>query len=242
LFDFTPISPAQQAADPFTRTPTGLTRSRKRYLLWAACVLSGALLVQGGRWLYQERNDAGSLAHTAEEAREKPQVDTAVKRAMAPQELTPGPGSAPSGTPAVPARRPLPNVPPLVMLEPESTDTELEQTPPSVAGRVERQTAPKPDPVAEQAPAAPLPKQSSRTVRKQSEAAARPATERVKRDSARQVARASVIEAERPAARDTRDTTMAATLKACREHGYHAAQCVKRGCEVTQYGFVCRGR
>jgi hypothetical protein len=30
-------------------------------------------------------------------------------------------------------------------------------------------------------------------------------------------------------------------LKACKEHGYSAAQCVKRACSVTKYGFVCRG-
>jgi hypothetical protein len=239
LFDFTPILPAQQAAAPFTPAPTGLARSRRRYLLWAACVLSGALLIQGGRWLYQERNDAGSLARISDEAREKPQVDTAVERAMASQELAPGPGSDPSGTPAVPARRPVSTLPPLVMLEPESTDTEGKRTPPLAAGRVAHQTAPKPEPVAEQAPASASPKQSSPTVHKPSDAATQRATERAKREPVPQVASASAIEAERPA---ERDTTMAATLKACREHGYHAAQCIKRACEVTQYGFVCRGR
>ncbi|MFC5460452.1 hypothetical protein [Massilia niabensis] len=240
LFDFTAPLPAQQAADPFTRAPTGLTQSRKRYLLWAACVLSGALLIQGGRWLYQERNDAGSLALIANEAREKPQVDNAVKGAIAPRELTPGPDSDPSVTPTVPASRPVSTVPPLVMLEPEpSTVAKVEQSSPLVADRVEQQMAPKPEPVAKQAPAAALPKPPSRTAEKQTDAPAKRATEKAKREPVRQVARASAAEAERPA---KRDTTMTATLQACREHGYNAVQCVKRACEVTQYGFVCRGR
>ncbi|MDB5747203.1 MAG: hypothetical protein JWP72_2051 [Massilia sp.] len=218
LFDFTLPSPAYQAADPFTRPPTGLTRSRQRYLLWGACVLSGALLILGGRWLYQERNDAGALALIAGEAKEVPQAVA----------------------PAVPASRPLPAVPPLVLLEPDpSPATRLEPTLPSTAGRVEPQAPPKPDAVAEQEPASPLPTPSSRRTREQSAAAAEPARERSKREPVRQPVRASAIGTERPSGQDT---TMTATLKACREHGYGAAECVKRACSLTRYGFACRGR
>lgn len=38
------------------------------------------------------------------------------------------------------------------------------------------------------------------------------------------------------------ESAISATLKACREHGYSADQCVKRACSVTKYGFVCRGK
>lgn len=241
LFDFTTPSPELQAAYPFTPAPTRPTRSRQRYLLWGACVLSGALLIQGGRWLYQERKDAGSLASIADEAKEKPPVDKAVKRrAIAAKEFTPVPDGDARVTPPVPASRVLPAVPPLVMLEPDpSTPTALEQTTPSAAGRVEVQTAPQPELVAEQGAAAPLPKPSSRIVREQSDEASMPAAERGERGPVRRLARASAIGTESPTGRDT---AMEATLRACREHGYHAAQCIKRACSVTRHGFVCHGR
>ena len=214
LFDFTPPSPAPQAADPFTPAPTGPTRSRRRYLLWGACVLSGALLIQGGRWLYQERNDVGSRALIAGEAKQEPQVDNAMKRrAIAAKEFTLEPDGDVRVTPAVPASRPLPAAPPLVLPEPE--------------------------PVAEQGPVSPSPKPSGQIAREQSKAAAEPATEGREREPVRQYARASGVATERPS---ERETPMAARLRVCREHGYHAAQCIKRACRMTKHGFVCRGR
>jgi hypothetical protein len=216
FFDFTAPSPAPQEADPFTHAPAASTRPRQRYLLWAACLLSGALLILGGRWLYQERNGAGSLAPIANEAKEETRPDQPVKGpAIAAKEATPGREGDVGATPAVPASRPLPAPPPLVMLEPD----------PPTAVKVE--------------PPSPLPKPPRRMAREQSEAAAEPATESGERASVRQFARASASGKERPS---ERDTGMAATLRACREHGYHAAQCIKRACGVTEYGFVCRGR
>jgi hypothetical protein len=34
---------------------------------------------------------------------------------------------------------------------------------------------------------------------------------------------------------------LADTLKQCRALGYHAAQCLKRGCTTTRYGLACKG-
>jgi hypothetical protein len=45
-----------------------------------------------------------------------------------------------------------------------------------------------------------------------------------------------------PEVRAEPPVTMSATLAACREHGYSPAQCVKRGCRVTRFGFVCTGK
>jgi hypothetical protein len=209
FFDFTAPSPAPQEADPFMHAPTGSTRPRQRYLLWAACLLCGALLILGGRWLYQERNGA-------DQAKVEVRRDQAVQRpAIAAKEVTPGPGGDVGATAAASTSRPLPAPPPLVMLEPD----------PSTAVKVE--------------PPSPLPKAPRRMAREQSEAAAEPATESGERAPVRQFARASASGKERPS---ERDTGMAATLRACREHGYHAAQCIKRACGVTEYGFVCRGR
>jgi outer membrane biosynthesis protein TonB len=34
---------------------------------------------------------------------------------------------------------------------------------------------------------------------------------------------------------------LAETLRMCRAAGYHATACIKRGCEATRFGLVCRG-
>lgn len=39
----------------------------------------------------------------------------------------------------------------------------------------------------------------------------------------------------------TRESQMAETLRQCRAAGYHAKQCVKRGCVATPYGIACKG-
>lgn len=243
LFDFTVPSPQLQADHPFTRPAAGATRSRQRYFLWAAALLSAVLLVLGGRWFYQESKDAGALALTANGAKDKPQVDKAVQRpAIAAQEPTPGTAGDARVTPAAPASRPASSVPPLVYLEPDPpVAAKAEQPAPSAARPAEPRTAPKPAPAAEQGQVYPIPKRLSQKARERSEAPARPARARARTlpPPARQPARASVVRTEKPAGPDT---SMEATLKACREHGYHAAQCIKRDCSVTEYGFVCRGR
>jgi len=123
-----------------------------------------------------------------------------------------------------------PDPPPVVKPEPLPTLAAAKRAP---------VTAPKTVRAAKQAAATPLPKPSIRKMRERSVAPAAPAKERRQRDPVRQVARASTAGTERAS---TPDDPMAARLKACREHGYHAAQCIKRQCSVGTYGFACRGR
>lgn len=241
LFDFTPPSPELQEASPFT-PPPGATRSRKRYLPWAAGLLSCAVLVLGGGWLYQESKDAGSPALAAGAAKDTPQAGKAVPPpAIAVKEPAPVEDTrARSSEPAAPASRPASSVPPLVYLEPDrpaAAKAEQPASPPAIPA--EPPPAPKPAAAAENERVYPLPKRLSQKARERAEPAARPAKPKAEHAPARQLARASVARAER---QPVPDTSMEATLKACRAHGYHAAQCVKQGCSVTEYGFVCRGR
>lgn len=239
VFDFTPPSPALQAADPFTPAPSWAARSRGRYLLWGACVLTAALLILGGGWLYQGRNDAGPLVPRADEAKRATRAETTVKLpALAAKQPTPAPDDDVRLTAAAPASPPSPGVPPLVMLEPDPpAANKREQSLPS--GRTEHRKPPKPEQAADQRPASPLPKPPARKAGAQNHTAALPASERREREPVARYARASAIAKETPS---ERDTTMAATLRACREHGYHAAQCIKRACSMTKYGFACRAR
>jgi hypothetical protein len=69
--------------------------------------------------------------------------------------------------------------------------------------------------------------------------AARPKRQRSKeRKHARpqQEAKARIQDTE-PSARQRREET----LLQCRAHGYDERQCLRRGCEMTRYGFACKG-
>lgn len=236
VFDFTLPATPPQATAPTMPAPGGPTRPPRRYLLWGACLLAAGLLVQGGRWLYQERADAGSLALIASQAEEAARADGAITaKAAAPQ-----PDAGVRAQPIAAASTPLPAVPPLVMLKPEEyTATKAEPAPPPVKREAAPATRPKPKQAAKPRSAPPSPKPSGRKAQAPSTAAVVPAKERRKREPVRAPARASAVAAKKPA---RPDTATAATLKACRERGYGPAQCVKRGCSVTSQGFSCRGR
>ncbi len=200
VFDFTLPSPTAPSPDLFIHEPTWFERSGRSYLLWSLFLLLGALIFQGGWWLYGERKNASSMAVVAHKSKAEPQLEKVVKpRVTNAKEFTLSGDGTVQVTPAAPA------VPPLVLLDPA----------PTPAAKIE--------PVAEQAPP-PAPVRRMRLTERQ------PARER---------APERVVQAEKKPASDT---GMAATLKACREHGYHETQCVKRGCSMTKYGFVCRGK
>jgi len=58
-----------------------------------------------------------------------------------------------------------------------------------------------------------------------------------KRVKAEASARAGGAVSAEPSARQRREET----LMQCRAHGYDERQCLRRGCEMTRYGFACKG-
>lgn len=250
VFDFTMPSPATPSADLFKHEPTWFERSGQRYLLWGSCVLAGALAIYGGLWLYEERKAERALALVASEMKGEQKVDkTVMRRAIAAKEFTLRPDGEVRVAPAAPAAPvpspdPLPQraatVPPLVLLAPDAAaDAKVASKPAPGADRKETLAPPKPEQAAEPARAAQLSKQERRARLAQKVAAAKPVRAKVERAPERQLARAAALQEE---LKSDADYAKAATLKACREHGYSPAQCVKRACSVTQYGFVCRGK
>lgn len=65
------------------------------------------------------------------------------------------------------------------------------------------------------------------------------ARELARKDAARK--EATRLAAARAAAAAEPAAQQAETLRQCRAAGYHAAQCVKRGCVATKFGLACRG-
>lgn len=217
LFDFTPSPWSTPAPERIRREPTWFERSGKRYLVWGSCLLSAALVVGAGLWMAGERKDSAALALVADELKAEP-VDKVVKqRTIAAKEFTLNPDGQVRVTPA--ARVPV------------SVPVPVPQTAPPVPPLV--LLAPEPAAVTKNVPAA-----APVARREVPKTPSRPERAKVKRAPERQVALAPVVQEKKPEPVSAMD----ATLKACREYGYHEAQCVKRGCSMTKYGFVCRGK
>lgn len=63
-----------------------------------------------------------------------------------------------------------------------------------------------------------------------------PAPKKVKRKRASKAATSATVQ------ESSRDRQRAETLRQCRIAGYHASQCLQRGCMVTKYGLACKGK
>lgn len=240
LFDFAPRPRLFEEPNSSATQLGWFRRSGSRYVMLGACGLSAALVAAGGWWLHAQRKDAGSLALVANEFKPELQSERAVRRRLAAKEFTIGAngevsvGNTAPALAAPPLARPSSPVPPLVLLPPEPVPgSKTEAVAGVVPERDELAIAPKPEAIADEAPAPP-PKRVRRSVPAQADPVAKQA-----RTPARQFARAPLTPSTRTLAPDS---TMAATLKACRAHGYHATQCIKRACSVTKFGFVCRGK
>jgi hypothetical protein len=240
-FHFAPPWPTMPTPIRVRRKPSWFDRSARRYLLWGSCVLSAALVVQAASLLDEKRKDTAPPAPAANQLKAEPKIDKATKgRAIGAKEITPGLGGEVQVVPGAPSslERALPStaptVPPLVLLKPDPSNvTKVEPTVALEDGREVLLAQPKPERVAEQAPDVALSKAMPRPKREQLAVASKPARARGER------ARKPEMQTQKKLALES---TTSATLKACRELGYSAEQCVKRACSMTKHGFVCRGK
>ncbi|CAH0307406.1 hypothetical protein SRABI118_04636 [Massilia sp. Bi118] len=222
-------------------------RWKTRVLSWGAAGVLLALVAGGGFWLYEQSRVEGALVVVANT---NPSPEANVLRTGRVAEAQPAPQSAPAAKadssaailapvsalpPAtVPAARPVaPDTPGAAAGAGTGTGAGIGAVGGSVgpstasgAGAVDTSSFSVTDrtvkPVAlGEEPIAPPKRQRSKE-RKQ----ARP----------QQVARARIPDAE-PSARQRREET----LLQCRAHGYDERQCIQRGCEMTRYGFACKG-
>ena len=218
--------PLQPEPPPWTE------RWGRKALGWTAGLMALAALGGTAAWMVQDTRVESTLAVVADHTPPAQPVPPAVLAAVPAAAPAPESGAEP--------------LPPLKLLPPEPVNTASVENP-AVAAAAE---TPAP---ADAAPAAvPLPpsKPALARARERPRAAAaeqrqrpeakKPARERV---PARAPAEPAKSAPRAPASAQAPDpeSPLAETLRLCRAAGYHATACLKRGCEATRFGLVCRG-
>ena len=219
---------------------------KRRAVTWSIAGGLLAAVAAGGLWLYEDSRVDGALGVVARTNPEQP--------ASGPGDAAATLGALPSPAPAVdrsafgPASNP-----------PSGTSSDTAST----AIQAPTPVAPAPEvalPQATPTPIVPLPEVAAGGGATAPAASVvdtpRRATSSTSRSARQESARRNRLAAERRAAADTtadrdpepaRATGMSTrqrreeTLMQCRAHGYDQRQCDQRGCEMTKYGFFCKG-
>lgn len=215
--------------------PTWTERWGRKLFGWTAGLAVVGAAVGAGLWMYQDTQVVSTLALVADE-------------------------SPPPVARWREADREIPAAPPLVLLPAEATapapiPVEAQASAPAPAASSAEGPAPAAEPAvvddngeeAARAAAESVRRAEARRLAARKEAARKEAIkkETARKEAAREVARneAARKEAARVAASKASDPAaqQAETLRQCRAAGYHASQCLRRGCVATKYGLACRG-
>ncbi len=248
-----PASFSSREADwaaPPPAAPLPWTERWGRKALGWTIGLAGIVAVAGAAsWMYRETQVQSTLAVVA--------GNTPGKAAIAP-------APAPPATAALPATpEPAWTAPPLKVLPPPAASDPVAEAPvavaPPVAEPPRAAPAPRQTPKARRAPerrvaAAPARKKPERRIAAAAPKKARAAPDLswAERERERMLAQAANARATQrpappsappgqPAQQAGAEAPLSETLRLCRAAGYHAAACMKRGCEATRFGLVCRG-
>jgi len=215
------------------------SRWKTRLLSWGAASVLLALVAGGGFWLYEQSRVEGALVVVANT---NPAPEANVLRTGRVGEPPPAPKNAPASNAdnAAAILAPVSALPPST--RPAAPDAPGAAAGPGTGiGAAGGSVGPSTASGAGAIDTSPF-SVTDRTVKPVAlgeEPAAAPKRQRSKeRKQARpqQEARARVQDTE-PSARQRREET----LLQCRAHGYDERQCLQRGCEMTRYGFACKG-
>lgn len=213
--------PLQPDAPPWTE------RWGRKALGWSAGLAALVAVAATAAWMYRDTQVETTLAVVADHS----------------------PAAASDPEPPPPPPPPLRLLPPEPLLAaPEPLPAAPEPTAPVAAAPEPKAAVPAVVPVArptvkrspERRAAAAAATRRSRPETKKT--APRPARERVlARAPALPARTAPVQQAPQAAPELDPESPLAETLRLCRAAGYHATACLKRGCEATRFGLVCRG-
>jgi hypothetical protein len=233
-------------------------RWTRRLATWGTAGVLLALVASGGLWLYQQSRVEGALTVVANT---NPAPAARIARAVTPASVpaTPAPAArseSPLSNLEGPLRQPRPN--PAAMPTPTSPNAAAPASSPSAVGNstgaatassageaAESAQAPTPasmDPAQRSVASVDLSKDGQADIsppkRKRSASRKHPKAQTVA--SARESRGDSEREGEGQDERSYRQR-YEETLMQCRAHGYDERQCLQRGCEMTRYGFACKG-
>lgn len=233
--------PLQPETTPWTE------RWGRKALGWTLGLAAGVAVAATAAWMYRDTQVESTLAVVADHS---------------PAQAVVAAPAVPAAAPALPPEPEAAALPPLKLLPPDPVAAAPAAAAPDVTPPVDDATSaavaavgaaaplaavPVPDtappvkkPALKRAPerrvAAAPEKRKPPAVKKAVPASTpKPARERV-------LARAPAVPARTaPPSQPDPESPLAETLRLCRAAGYHATACLKRGCEATRFGLVCRG-
>lgn len=198
------------------RPEWGLSWTR-RLLSWGAAGVLLALVAAGGLWLYEQSRVEGALVVVANTN----PVPASAPRAALPRALPTAPA-----VPAVTTNSEQPAMPIAASADTASSKGVSAAGETSAAATVETPGVAAVD-IATPVRSSP-PKHKRSSIHKPAKTVASAAPRDAERSG------------ERPYERSYRQR-YEETLMQCRAHGYDERQCLQRGCEMTRYGFACKG-
>jgi hypothetical protein len=223
----------------------------RRLASWGAAGVLLALVAAGGLWLYEQSRVEGALVVVANTNPALPAKATVAAPRAEPAPVPPPASTTAPETAAMPspAREEAPVA--------ASTAQEARLSAPSTAETAAEPTVEAPLVKPVDASAAPeratRAAKSTRRAKLRADSAERPGDDLVDADPPRPrrsaahkpaktktVASAAVREDGGSGGRSYRQR-YEETLMQCRAHGYDERQCLQRGCEMTRYGFACKG-
>jgi len=193
-------------------------RRTRRLAAWGAAGVALAVLAAGGLWLYQDNRVEGALVVVASTSPAPAAAPAPAPAAAARPSLTGASAALSTSSGVAPARVPAM---PLTPTAPASTDKPAPVAPLTVEKESAAPSYAEPEKHARAAQTVPAPRPRHTQVRKH------PKPE----------ATAGIPADTEASSRQRREET----LMQCRAHGYDERQCLQRGCEMTRFGFACKG-
>jgi hypothetical protein len=224
-------------------------RWTRRLATWGTAGVLLALVASGGLWLYQQSRVEGALTVVANT---NPAPAARVARTVTPGSLPALPASAARN------ESPLSNLEgPLRPTRPNAAAMPAPTSPSAVGNSTGAATASSAGEAAERAPT-PTPasmdpaQRSVATVDLSKDGQADISPPKRKRSASRKHPKAQTVASARESRGDSEREgegqdersyrqRYEETLMQCRAHGYDERQCLQRGCEMTRYGFACKG-
>lgn len=215
---------------------------QRRAVTWSMAASIAAVLAAGGLWLYQESRVDDALVVVANTTPEP----HAMPAAAAPVLPSPAQGAAvrpveqPGVAPQSAILAPAPAPEAVAASEPLATPQESTPAPAESPATAPVEAA-LPTVLAPAAVVA----AGTAVVAKKTRTSRKPAPRASRRKSARPTPAAPAAPVRRASAevtaKDTGRQRREETLMQCRAHGYDQRQCDRRECEMTRFGFACKG-